>query len=68
LREFGDDNGVIYIDEPEDAINKAKSLIKDGKIGELGAKARKFVLKYSWDSITDEFEKILKEIVEEKQK
>jgi glycosyltransferase involved in cell wall biosynthesis len=68
LREFGDDNGVIYIDEPEDAINKARSLIKDGKIGELGAKARKFVLKYSWDSITDEFEKILKEIVEEKQK
>jgi glycosyltransferase involved in cell wall biosynthesis len=63
LREFGDDNGVIYIDEPEDAINKAKSLIKDGKIGELGAKARKFVLKYSWDSITDEFEKILEEVV-----
>jgi len=63
LREFGEDNGVIYIDEPEDAINKAKGLIKDGKIGELGAKARKFVLKYSWDSITDEFEKILEEVV-----
>jgi glycosyltransferase involved in cell wall biosynthesis len=63
LREFGDDNGVIYIDEPEDAINKAKSLIKDGKIGELGAKARKFGLKYSWDSITDEFEKTLEEVV-----
>jgi glycosyltransferase involved in cell wall biosynthesis len=63
LREFGDDNGVIYIDEPEDAINKAKSLIKDGRIGELGAKARKFVLKYSWDNITDEFEKILEEVV-----
>lgn len=67
LREFGDDNGVIYIDEPEDVINKAKSLIECGKIGELGAKARKFVLKYSWDSIADEFEKILKEVIEEKQ-
>jgi glycosyltransferase involved in cell wall biosynthesis len=63
MREFGDDNGVVYVDEPADAIDKAKSLIKDGKIGELGAKARKYVLKYSWDNITDEFEKILEEVV-----
>jgi glycosyltransferase involved in cell wall biosynthesis len=68
MREFGQDNGVVYIDEPEDTINKARSLVKDGKIGELGAKARKFVLKYSWDSITNEFEKILEKVVKEKQK
>jgi glycosyltransferase involved in cell wall biosynthesis len=63
MKEFGENNGVVYVDEPADAIDKAKSIIKDGKIGELGAKARKFVLKYSWDNITDEFEKILEEVV-----
>jgi glycosyltransferase involved in cell wall biosynthesis len=68
MREFGEDNGVIYIDEPEDAINEAKNLIEYGKISELGARAREFVLKYSWDSITDQFEKILKEVIKEKRK
>lgn len=63
MREFGEDNGVVYVDEPADAIDKAKSLVKDGKIGKLGARAREFVQKYSWDGITDEFEKILEEVV-----
>ncbi len=63
MKEFGKNNGVVYVSKPEDAIDKAKSLVKDGKIGELGDKARKFVQKYSWDSITDGFEKILEEVV-----
>jgi glycosyltransferase involved in cell wall biosynthesis len=63
MREFGEDNGVVYVDEPADAIDKAKSLVKDGKIGKLGARAREFVQKYSWDGITDEFEKILEGVV-----
>ena len=63
MREFGEDNGVVYVDEPADAIDKAKSLVKDGKIGELGAKSRKLVQKYSWDSITDEFEKIIEGVI-----
>jgi glycosyltransferase involved in cell wall biosynthesis len=68
MREFGEDNGVVYVDEPADVIGKAKSLVKNGKIGQLGARARKFVQKYSWDSITDKFEKILEEAIEEKGK
>jgi len=63
IREFGEDSGVVYVDEPADAVDKAKSLVKDDRIGKLGAKARKFVEKYSWDSVTDEFEKILEEVV-----
>lgn len=63
MKEFGKNNGVVYVDEPADAIDKAKSLVKDGKIGKLGDKAREFVQKYSWNSITDEFEKILEEVV-----
>jgi glycosyltransferase involved in cell wall biosynthesis len=68
MREFGEDNGVVYVDEPADAVGKAKSLVKDGKIGKLGGKARKFVQKYNWDSITDEFEKVIEGVIEEKRK
>jgi glycosyltransferase involved in cell wall biosynthesis len=64
MREFGEDNGVVYVDKPEDAVAKAMELIQSGRIEELGQKARGFVEKYSWRSITDEFEKILKETVE----
>jgi glycosyltransferase involved in cell wall biosynthesis len=67
MREFGENNGVVYVDKPEDAVTKATELIQSGKIVELGQKARSFVEGYSWQSITDEFEKILKEAIEEKQ-
>ena len=63
MKEFGEDNGVIYVDKPEDALKKAVELIGDGSIEEEGRKARKLVEKYSWDSITDEFEKVLEAVV-----
>ncbi len=66
MREFGEDNGVVYVDKPEDAVTKATELIQSGKIEELGRKARSFVERYSWENITDEFEKILKEAIKEK--
>jgi len=66
-KEFGEDNGVMYVDKPEDAVAKAMELIQSGKIQELGQKARSFVERYSWESITDQFEKILEEAIKEKQ-
>ena len=67
MKEFGEDNGVVYVDKPEDAVTKAMELIQSGKIQELGQKARSFVERYSWESITDQFEKILEEAIKEKQ-
>ncbi|MBM4451910.1 MAG: glycosyltransferase family 4 protein [Chloroflexi bacterium] len=61
MQEFGEDNGVVYINEPEDTIVKAKSLAESDKMGEFGIKARKFVEKYSWNKLTAEFEEILRE-------
>ena len=61
MKEFGNDNGAIYVDKPEDAINKAIELIENGSEKE-GMKARSFVEKLSWDNITDEFERVLEEI------
>jgi len=64
MKEFGEDNGVIYVDKPEDVVAKAIELVQNNSVEILGSKARSFVEKYSWDSITDEFEKILEEAVE----
>ena len=59
----GDCNGVIYVDRPEDALKKAIELVEKGVLGEYGSKARRFVEKYNWDDIVDDFEGILKEVI-----
>lgn len=66
MKEFGDDNGVVYVDRPEDAVRKAVELMQGGRTSELGAKARTFALKNSWDNITDEFERILERAIKDK--
>ena len=63
MREFGDGHGVIYVDRPEDAVGKALELVQSGQVEKLGIKARQFVENYSWDKITDQFERILKEVI-----
>ncbi len=63
-KEFGNNNGILYIDHPEDALSEASYLIKSQKIGENGIKALKFVENNSWDNITNEFEKYMKSLIE----
>jgi glycosyltransferase involved in cell wall biosynthesis len=65
IREFGKDNGVVYINKPEDAIEKALDLVRSSDLEELGAKAKKFVDRYDWEKIADEFESILQEEITE---
>ena len=64
MKEFGEDNGVVYVDRPEDVVAKALELVQNSSVGTLGSKARSFVERNSWDIITDEFEKILEGAVE----
>ena len=61
MKEFGENNGVIYIDRSEDTINKTLELISNDAVQREGKKARKFVERMSWDIITDEFETFLEE-------
>jgi len=64
MKEFGEGNGVVYVDKSADVVKKAVELCDDdGSIGKHGIKARDFVERYSWDKITDEFENILKATV-----
>ena len=66
IKEFAHDNGVVYVNRPEEVVKKASELVAKENLDELGAKARKFVQRFSWDKITDEFENILKEVIKEK--
>jgi glycosyltransferase involved in cell wall biosynthesis len=67
-KEFSEGNGVVYIDRPEDAVEKALELVTSRKLNELGSKARRFVERRSWDNITDELEDILKEAISKQAK
>lgn len=66
MREFGNDNGIIYVDRPDDAVARAVELVHSGRMRELEQKALAFVQRNSWDNIVDEFEKVLEEAIEEK--
>lgn len=63
IKEFGNDNGVIYIEKPEEAVQKANTLFDAGLEGEFGMKSRKFVEQNDWSSITESFEKSLECII-----
>jgi glycosyltransferase involved in cell wall biosynthesis len=64
MKEFGHNNGVIYVEHPTEVLMKAIKLYNDNKaIKKWGAGARNFVEKYSWDKITDDFEHILKSFI-----
>ena len=65
MKEFGNDNGVIYVSRSEDALKKAVALIETGAIESEGKKARKFVANNDWEKITDEFERVLEGIIED---
>ena len=68
MREFGEGNGVIYVEKPEDVLKKAVELAEDRqKMRELGKKAAEYVQKYSWEAITNQFEELLKELAKNKE-
>ena len=66
MAEFGEGNGVIYVDRPEDVVAKAIELAGSGSIKDLGIRARRFVEKNDWNTIADEFERVLEEAIVEK--
>ncbi|MGB9838715.1 glycosyltransferase [Methanothermobacter sp.] len=60
--EFGEGNGIHYIERPEEtlevAVELADRLREEGQIG------RRFVESNDWETITDRFEVILQELLE----
>lgn len=66
MKEFGDGNGVLYVNKPEDVIRTARILVIGRKEKELGEKARKFAEKCSWDMVVDDFERIISDAIKER--
>jgi glycosyltransferase involved in cell wall biosynthesis len=63
MKEFGEGNGVIYVDKPEDALWKGVELIEGGVVEACGVKARRFVGACGWDDVVGEFEGMLEVVV-----
>ena len=59
MKEFGEGNGVVYVDRPEDALGMAIELVQQGTSGVEGKNASTFVKNLDWNTLTDEFERIL---------
>lgn len=59
MKEFGEGNGIFYVDGPAEVLERAVELVDEGLIGIYGAKARSNIEKYSWEYITDEFENLI---------
>lgn len=55
MKEFGNKNGITYVNEPSDVLGRAYELDLDPE----GNRARKFVEDNDWVKITDEFETTL---------
>jgi glycosyltransferase involved in cell wall biosynthesis len=58
MMEFGDGNGVSYVEKPSDVVLKSYEI----DIIAEGRKARKFVEKNDWSKITNEFERTLQNL------
>ncbi len=62
MREFGDNNGILYADKPENVLKTVISMIENNKAEIEGNKGRKLVENYGWDCIADKFEGVLNEV------
>jgi glycosyltransferase involved in cell wall biosynthesis len=59
VKEFGENNGVLYVDKPEEVLKLAEELEENNRIQSEGIKARKFVEPSSWGIVVGEFEQKL---------
>lgn len=66
MNEFGQENGIVFVDRPEDVVNMALSLKRDNKLLHLGLEAREHVAQHDWKIIADRFETALEECINER--
>jgi glycosyltransferase involved in cell wall biosynthesis len=64
MKEFGEENGLIFVDQPHDVIAKVKEMHSHNMIKSEGIKARRFVEPLGWESITTDFERLLTEVIQ----
>lgn len=62
-KEFGLDNGINYIEESAETLEKVKWLNRTNRMIVEGKKAHSYVQNLSWDYITEEFDNHLKSLL-----
>ncbi len=65
-REFGNDNGITYVDKPEDTVLTAEALGVEDWRTEQGRKARAFVEHNTWEKSVDMLQTLAEDAIEEK--
>jgi len=63
VKEFGEGNGVIYINKPEEVLNITIRLMNKNNIKQAGREAVGFVEGYDWNKLTKGFEETLDHIL-----
>lgn len=62
MKEFGQENGVIYVDKPEDVLRKAIELGEED-VREKSLEAAEFIGEFGWDRIVSRFEEVLRLLI-----
>jgi glycosyltransferase involved in cell wall biosynthesis len=63
MKEFGNDNGVLYVKHSRDVLQLAIDLKRNNLLQEIGIKALTFVRKNDWETIVSSFEDRLKRLI-----
>jgi glycosyltransferase involved in cell wall biosynthesis len=62
VKEFGFDSGILYVDKPEEVLQKTIELTPE-ELRTQGVKARRAVENKDWRTIADEFERTLHDAI-----
>jgi len=62
MKEFDIENGILYVDKPENVLKKVMESLDAGLIEMEGEKAKNFAKSYDWIKIVDDFERVLEEL------
>jgi len=62
MKEFGTENGVMYVDKPEAVVAQAAALSKT-QLQQESRKALNFIKPYDWDAVAADFEALLESLI-----
>lgn len=63
FKEFGEDHGIEYINEAKDVLSLAQLILDNGNYEKIANSGREFVKDNDWNVITDNFEKVLLNLI-----
>ncbi|MCL2116612.1 MAG: glycosyltransferase [Methanobrevibacter sp.] len=65
FREFGENNGIVYINEAKEVLNIIQQIIDNNNYEDIANAGRDFVKSNDWENITNNFEKTLRNLIKE---